>query len=40
MGIGLIDTAQEGRLATGQAPINTIFNGYDDTIKIQAVQAV
>ena len=39
-GIALIDTAQEGRLATGQAPINTIFNGYDDTVKAQAIQAI
>lgn len=39
-GIAVIDTAQEGRLATGQAPINTIFNGYDDTIKVQAIQAI
>lgn len=39
-GIALLDTAQEGRLATGQAPINTIFNGYDDTVKVQAVQAI
>lgn len=39
-GVALIDTAQEGRLATGQAPINTIFNGYDDTVKYQAIQAI
>lgn len=39
-GIALLDTAQEGRLATGQAPINTIFNGYDDTVKAQAIQAI
>lgn len=39
-GVAIIDTAQEGRLATGQAPINTIFNGYDDTIKVQAIQAI
>jgi len=24
----------------GQAPINTIFNGYDDTVKAQAIQAI
>lgn len=39
-GIALLDTAQEGRLATGQAPINTIFNGYDDTVRVQAIQAI
>lgn len=39
-GTAIIDTAQEGRLATGQAPINTIFNGYDDTVKVQAMQAI
>lgn len=39
-GIAPIDTSQEGRLAAGQAPINTIFNGYDDTVKVQAIQAI
>ena len=39
-GIGLIDTSQEGQLNTGQAPINTMFNGFDDTVKGQAVQAI
>ena len=39
-GIGLIDTSQEGQLNTGQAPINTMFNGFDDTVKSQAVQAI
>ena len=39
-GIGLIDTSQEGQLNTGQTPINTLFNGFDDTIKVQAVQAI
>lgn len=39
-GIGLINSASEGRLAAGSAPINTIFNGYDDTVKVQAVQAI
>lgn len=39
-GIALIDTSQEGQVNTGQAPINTMFNGYDDTVKIQAVQAI
>lgn len=39
-GIAPIDTSQEGRLAGGQAPINTIFNGYDDTVKVQAIQAI
>jgi hypothetical protein len=40
IGAAIIDTAQEGRLATGQAPVNTIFNGYDDTVKVQAIQAI
>lgn len=39
-GIAPIDTSQEGRLGGGQAPINTIFNGYDDTIKAQTVEAI
>ena len=39
-GIGLIDTSQEGQVGTGQAPLNTMFNGFDDTIKVQAVQAI
>lgn len=39
-GIGLLDTSQEGQLNTGQAPINTMFNGFDDTVKSQAVQAI
>ena len=40
IGVGPIDSAQEGRLATGQAPMNTIFNGFDDTVKVQAIQAL
>lgn len=40
IGIGPIDSSQEGRLATGQAPLNTIFNGYDDTVKVNAIQAL
>lgn len=39
-GIGLIDTSQEGQLNTGQSPLNTMFNGFDDTVKVQAVQAI
>ena len=39
-GVALIDSSQEGRLAAGTAPLNTIFNGYDDTVKAQAVQAI
>ena len=39
-GIALMDTSQEGLLNTGQAPMNTLVNGYDDTIKVQAVQAI
>lgn len=39
-GVGLIDTSQEGQVNTGQAPLNTMFNGFDDTVKAQAVQAI
>lgn len=39
-GTALIDSSQEGRIASGQAPINTMFNGYDDTIKVTAIQAI
>lgn len=39
-GSALIDTSQEGRLAAGQAPLNTTFNGYDDTIKAPTIQAI
>lgn len=39
-GVGLIDTSQEGQLNTGQSPMNTLFNGFDDTVKAQAVQAI
>ena len=37
-GTMLINTAQEGR--NDGAPMNTIFNGYDDTLPAQAVQAI
>lgn len=36
----LIDTSQEGRNENGTAPLNTIFNGYDDTVAVQAIQAI
>ena len=39
-GLAVLDSSQEGRQATGQAPLNTIFNGYDNTVKAQAVQAI
>ena len=39
-GVGLIDTTMEGRNETGQAPLNTIFNGFDNTVKQQAVAAI
>jgi hypothetical protein len=32
-GLGLLNSAQEGRVAAGQAPLNTIFNGFDNTVK-------
>ena len=39
-GIALLDTSQEGQMNSGQTPLNTLFNGYDDTIKVQAIQAI
>lgn len=39
-GLGVLDSSQEGRLASGVAPLNTIFNGFDNTVKAQAVQAI
>ena len=39
-GLALIDSSQEGRLGVNQTPINTIYNGYDDTVKAQAIQAI
>lgn len=39
-GLALIDTSQEGQISTGQAPLNQYFNGFDDTVKVQAIQAI
>ena len=39
-GLGILDSSQEGRLASGQAPLNTIFNGFDNTVKEQAISAI
>lgn len=39
-GLGVLDSSQEGRIASGAAPLNTIFNGFDNTVKMQAVQAI
>lgn len=39
-GVALLDSSSEGRLAGGTSPLNTIFNGYDDTVKVQAIQAI
>lgn len=33
-GIALLDSSQEGQM------MNTIFNGYDDTVKVQSIQAI
>ena len=38
-GIMWIDSTQEGRNENGNAP-NTIFNGFDDTLKAPAIQAI
>jgi hypothetical protein len=35
-----VDSTQEGRNDNGNAPLNTIFNGFDETLKAQAVQAI
>lgn len=39
-GLGVVDSSQEGRVQSGQAALNTIFNGFDNTVKAQAVQAI
>lgn len=39
-GVMWVDTTQEGRNDNGNAPLNTIFNGFDETLKSQAVQAI
>ena len=39
-GIAPIDTSQEGRLGGGMASPNTIYTGYDETIKAQTIQAI
>lgn len=39
-GLAVIDSSQPGRLENGGSPINTLFNGFDDTLKAQAVQAI
>lgn len=39
-GLGILDTTQEGRNNTGTSPLNTIFNGFDNTVKLQAIQAI
>lgn len=38
-GLAMIDSTQEGR-ADGGAPLNTIFNGFDDTLPVNAIQAI
>ena len=39
-GLGVLDSSQEGRIASGQAALNTIFNGFDNTVKEQAISAI
>lgn len=39
-GTALLNSSEEGRISQGTAPLNTIFNGYDDTVKAQAIQAI
>lgn len=39
-GLGLLNSSEEGRLQAGAAPLNTIFNGFDDTVKAQAIEAI
>lgn len=35
-GLGVLDSSQEG----AQSSFNTIFNGFDNTVKVQAIQAI
>lgn len=39
-GMALIDTSQDGGSLGSQTPMNTIYNGFDDTVKAQAIQAI
>lgn len=39
-GTAIIDSSQEGRLSEGLATPNTIYNGFDDTVRLQSVQAI
>lgn len=39
-GIAPIDSAQEGRILAGVGQANTWMTGYDDTPKVQAIQAI
>lgn len=39
-GVALLDSSQEGRLQAGASPLNTIFNGFDNTVKEQAIKAI
>lgn len=38
-GLAMIDSTQEGKI-DGSAPLNTIFNGFDDTLSPNAIQAI
>ena len=39
-GMALIDSSQEGRQELGIAAPNQIYNGFDDTVKVQSIQAI
>lgn len=39
-GVMWIDSSQEGRNDNGSTPPNTIFNGFDETLKAPAIQAI
>lgn len=39
-GTMMIDSTQEGRNESGAGQFNTMFNGYDDTLSAQAIQAI
>ena len=39
-GLALIDSSQPGRLENGGQAMNTMFNGFDDTVKVQSIQAI
>lgn len=39
-GIAMLDSSQEGRAAMGATSPNTIYNGFDDTVRADAIQCI